>query len=301
MIFNRSDVVIEALKPIREYRPSRIYIAADGPRSHKPGEKEKCEETRRTVLGLIDWPCEVKTLFRENNLGCAEAVNGAISWFFKQEEFGLIVEDDVILAPDFFRFCEEIGVRYKDEERVMMVASQYLGADNGSNNESYGFSPWAMIWGWASWARAWKNMDMSMSRWPSLKIKDMVRRFGLFKGLMLARYWSHDYKTISSGGHISSWATRWAFNMAALKGLSVSPYANLSVNVGCTGTEGAHYAKDDKDPYSHLKLGKMSLPIKHPARIELTPKIVKIEANDFRRIRMIGLNKIFKNTPPANG
>ncbi len=295
LIFNRPDVSRTAFHSIREYRPERIYIAADGPRENRPGEDEKCKETRQAVLNMIDWPCEVLTLFRDINLGCADAVNEAISWFFEKEEFGIIIEDDIILAPDFFIFCENISIRYKDDESVMMVASQYLGPENDRNDASYGFSPWAMIWGWATWARAWEKMDMSFSRWPDVHVKDLIRRFGLLKGIMLARYWSHDYKTISSGGSISSWATRWAFNMAALKGLSVSPYTNLSINVGCNSADGTHYTQNDEDPYSHLKLGRLSYPIHHPQKVSLTPKIKKIESKDFYRIRMMGLNKIFKN------
>lgn len=293
LVFNRKDAALQALGSIREYKPDRIYIAADGPRLNKPGEIEKCKETRDAVISMIDWQCEVKTLFRDVNLGCAEAVNSAIDWFFDNEEFGLIIEDDIILSQDFFKFCEEIGVRFKDKEDVMMISSQYLGKE--CEDYSYGFSPWAMIWGWATWARAWEKMDMSMSLWPQMKIRNLLKRFGLFKGLMLAKYWSNDYKTISSGGTISSWATRWAFNMAVHNGLNVAPYVNLSINVGCSGNEGAHYSSKDVDPYSNLKIGKMVFPLRHPKNVSLTREIVSIESKDFFRIRMIGLKKKIHN------
>ena len=159
------DVAIEALKSIRKYQPSRLYIAADGPRRHKPGEKEKCETTRMAVLNMIDWPCEVKTLFRDNNLGCANAVSQALDWFFESEEFGVIVEDDIILSQDFYRFAAEMNERYKDNNRVMCINAQYFGSEDLFKT-SYIFSSMGNCWGWATWRRAWKYMDLSMALFP---------------------------------------------------------------------------------------------------------------------------------------
>lgn len=291
LIFNRSDVLDYSIEPLREYKPSRIYIAADGPRDNKKGESEQCIATRDKVLKLIDWQCEIKTLFRDSNLGCAIAVNSAISWFFEQEEFGIIIEDDVVLSKDFFRFAEKMKMRYSENDNIMAVNSQFLGEIDKTNNESYSFSPWVNVWGWATWARAWKYMDMSFSRWPKTSVLYLIKRFGFFKGLMMANYWRRDYKTISSGGDISSWATRWCFNVAVLKGLCITPLCNLSINVGCTGTDGAHYSKDDKDPYEHLKLNSLEWPIVHPNKIQISKELVKIEGKDFFRVRMIGLKK----------
>ena len=106
LIFKRREQTLQSFAPIKAYKPSKLYIAADGPRENVQGEEEECEATRKGVLDLIDWDCEVKTLFRNKNVGCSEAVYGGISWFFEHEEFGIINEDDVVLSPDFFHFCE---------------------------------------------------------------------------------------------------------------------------------------------------------------------------------------------------
>ena len=124
LIFDRKDVTVEAFKKIREYRPDRLFIAADGPRQHKEGENERCEATRNAILEMIDWECDVKTLFRKENLGCANVVNSAINWFFENVEWGAIIEDDVIVSPDFYKMCEIVMPKYAADSRVMMVTSQ---------------------------------------------------------------------------------------------------------------------------------------------------------------------------------
>ena len=118
LAFNRADHVVEAMKAIKVYQPKRLYLECDGPRKAKEGEQEAVEATRKAMLDSIDWPCEIKTLFREENMGCAHAVNDAITWFFRHEEYGIICEDDIILSPDFFsimrRTVAKIRRRRKD-------------------------------------------------------------------------------------------------------------------------------------------------------------------------------------------
>ena len=76
LIFNRPDKTAQVFDAIRQARPPRLYVAADGPRLGHLGEIECCTEARR-IATAVDWPCEVFTLFREKNLGCRDAVSGA--------------------------------------------------------------------------------------------------------------------------------------------------------------------------------------------------------------------------------
>lgn len=125
LVFNRPLQTMVVFDTIRAQQPSRLYIAADGPRAHKPGEKELCEETRKAVLEAIDWPCDVRTLLRDENLGCGKAVSSAINWFFYQEEDGIILEDDCVPDPTFFSFCASMLDRFK--EGAVYVLCQALG------------------------------------------------------------------------------------------------------------------------------------------------------------------------------
>src|SRR5277367_265131 len=105
LIFNRPGCTTDTFEAISKIKPKKLYVAADGPRPGKPGENALCEETRE-IVNKIDWDCDVKTLFRESNLGCKNAVSSAITWFFENEEMGIILEDDCMPAQSFFPFCE---------------------------------------------------------------------------------------------------------------------------------------------------------------------------------------------------
>jgi len=91
LIFNRPKTTKQVFEEIRKARPSRLYVAADGLRPGQPGEAELCAQAR-AVTEQIDWPCEVKRLYRDRNLGCKRAVSSAITWFFDNEEEGIILE-----------------------------------------------------------------------------------------------------------------------------------------------------------------------------------------------------------------
>ena len=154
LAFNRADHVAQAMKAISEYKPERLYLECDGPRAHKKGERDAVELTRKTMLDAIDWPCDVKTLFREENLGCANAVYGAISWFFENEEYGAIVEDDMLIGKDFFLLCEDLLPRYANENRIMSIQAMNKSHRSDIPN-TYVYSWRGGCWGWASWRRAW--------------------------------------------------------------------------------------------------------------------------------------------------
>ena len=117
LVFNRPDVTMRVFEAIRHARPRRLYVAADGPRAGISSETGKCEQTRQ-IATQVDWDCEVKTLFRSENLGCRVAVSSAIDWFFENEPEGIILEDDCLPHPTFFHFCQELLERYQHDQRI---------------------------------------------------------------------------------------------------------------------------------------------------------------------------------------
>ena len=217
--------------------------------------------------------------------GCANAVYGAITWFFEHEEYGIIIEDDVIVGQGFFKLCEILLPRYKDEERIMEISAENHYPDP-QNANTYYYTIDFKCWGWATWARAWKHMDMSMSKWPEQSLFGLIKTFDVFKGCMMSYYWNQTYKNIQIS---TSWATRWAFSIFAEKGLCIIPGDNLAINIGTDG--GAHYENGDVNPYAHLNIGKVDFPIKYNDEVALDKRQVKLANKDFFRIRMIGLRK----------
>jgi GT2 family glycosyltransferase len=111
IVFNRPKTTSQVFQAIRAAKPRRLYVAADGPRDDRPLEKEKVREVR-DIATQIDWPCDLKILFRDENLGCKYAVSGAIDWFFKSEEQGMILEDDCLPSQSFFNYCHDCLTKY---------------------------------------------------------------------------------------------------------------------------------------------------------------------------------------------
>jgi len=168
LTFNRLEVAVKVFSRIREAKPNRLYLASDGPRDFCRGEDKKVQEVRETIMSMVDWSCELKTLFRSNNLGCGKAVSEAVSWFLSQEEEGVILEDDCYPSHSFFRFCDEMLDTYRDHSDVLHVGGTNPLTESKAS-DTYYFSRYNRIWGWATWRRAWEHFDLSIEFWPSVK------------------------------------------------------------------------------------------------------------------------------------
>ncbi len=232
IVFNRLDTAREVMRAIALQRPKRLYIAGDGAREGRPDEEVTTRQVRAAITDMVDWPCELHTLFQENNLGCRRGVKTAIDWFFTSEPEGIILEDDVIPSPDFFRFCTEMLDRYRDEPRVMMVSgTNPLGA--GVTSSRYFFSSLGSIWGWASWRDAWSRYDVDMTGWDNNHAlrTELYRRLGS----ATARYLHHIFD-FHRKHNVDTWDTQWTYALQAFDAVSVMPAANLIKNVGVVGT-----------------------------------------------------------------
>lgn len=232
LVFNRMDMTKRVFARIREAQPSRLYVAADGPRLNRTGDAEACEIVREYVLSHIDWPCDVKTLFRENNLGCKIAVSSAITWFFENEEEGIILEDDCLPDLSFFRFCGELLERYRDEDRVMMISGNCHLPKGMPVDASFYFSRFAYIWGWATWRRAWARFELD----PLARIDE--REYPLlvpgYLSKRLQKWWLKILRSHPEQG--SSWAVLWQIAIWKNQGSSINPAVNLVSHIDTKGT-----------------------------------------------------------------
>ncbi len=247
IIFNRVDTALEVMKAIAIQRPARLYIAADGPRSNRETEAGQTQEVRSAVLATVDWPCEVKTLFQDRNLGCRRGVIAAIDWFFANEPEGIILEDDVVPSPDFFRFCGEMLDRFRDDPRVMMISgTNQLGT--GRTSSRYFLSSLGSIWGWASWRDAWQRYDEGMTGWNDAFATELDRRHGR----ATARYLRHIFD-FHRKHDVDTWDTQWSYTIQANDGLAVMSEANLIRNVGVIGTHSSIETSNHNLAYGSLR------------------------------------------------
>ena len=283
--FNRPWHIKKTMELIRAYRSDRLYLACDGARDDKDGESRLVEETRKTMMSMVNWPCKVQTLFQNKNLGCAYGPYTAITWFFEHEEYGIIIEDDVVVGLDFFKLCEDLLPRYAQNERIMEISAEnHSGRTDISN--TYIYSQFMLNWGWATWKRAWAKMDMTMSAVHRVSWMSLVKRLGLFRGLMMYRYFGSGYNNIEN---FDAWDTRWYLSILDVNGLIICPGVNLAVNEGMNN--GVHYHKIDVNPYAHLTIGKLKWPIIYNDSFTIDKRQYHFDNKDFFRIRMLGLKK----------
>jgi len=261
LAFNRPDTTRQVFEVLRGARPEALYFAVDGARDGKHEESARVEQVQ-SLTAMIDWECQVRTLFRKTNRGCKLAVSEAISWFFGQVEAGIILEDDCVAHPSFFAYASELLERYRDEERVLMVSGDNFQKDRGGSDDSYYFSRYAHIWGWATWRRAWKHYDHEMKAWPNLR--DGGGLAGFLRDRGAANYWSGIFEDTYRNRN-TSWAYRWQFCIWAQKGLVVLPRCNLVSNVGF-GEFATHTRA--VSPWASLPVEPMSFPLVHPRLLE---------------------------------
>ena len=228
LVFNRPDTTRQVFEAIRKVKPPRLYVAADGPREGKLDEIERVKEVRK-IATAVDWPCEVKTLLRDKNLGCKRGVSSAITWFFEQEEQGIILEDDCLPHLDFFSFCENLLDRYFSDERIFAITGNNFQKGKQRGDASYYFSKYVHIWGWATWRRAWRHYDVDINFWPKWKTSDAWTKYKFDK--IERRYWQKIFDRCYSG-QIDTWDYQWVASIWYKNGLTVTPNVNLVSNIG---------------------------------------------------------------------
>lgn len=275
LVFNRLDTTKQVFEAIRLARPPRLYIAADGARASRVGEAATVRAVRDYVVSHVDWECEVKTLFRDQNLGCKFAVSGAITWFFENEEMGIILEDDCLPDPTFFRFCQELLERYRYDQRIGMISGDNFQFGNRRNDDSYYFSKYVHIWGWASWRDRWAgSYDVTMAKWP--RIRDEGWLADMVGNTREAAYWRKIFERVYRG-EIDTWDYQWVFANWVEGRMSITPAANLISNIGFGGN--ATHTTGDSD-LANVARNSMGFPLTHP------PGVFKnIKADQFNEIK----------------
>lgn len=234
LIFNRPETTQQVFASIRAARPSRLLLIGDGPRPGRTDEADKVTMARR-VVESIDWPCQVETNFSETNLGCKRRVSSGLDWAFQKSESLIILEDDCLPHPSFFSYCEQLLKKYADDERVMMISGDNFQPERRTSN-SYYYSRWAHIWGWASWRRAWKHFDVDVSSWPSTKQQQELR--SIFSCDEEYDHWCGVLDR-QHAGEIDTWDFPWQYACWKQRGLTVLPETNLISNLGF-GADATH-------------------------------------------------------------
>ncbi len=276
--------VIEAIGKVR---PSKMYVTSDGPRSNNNSDIENISETRQIIKEKINWETELKTLFHDKNNGCMKGVSMAINWFFENEEEGIVLEDDCVPHPDFFYFCEKLLEKYRNDQRIWCITGNNLQGDKWRGQGSYYFSRYNHCWGWASWKRCWKNYDVLISDWPSIKKTDALK--SLFFHKKEVKHWQKTFDSIHYLNQPDTWDYQWTYLCFMNSGLTAIPNRNLIENIGFN-KEATHTKVGNSpaklDNYEKNKSG--IFPLVHPKYI-----IRSEQADRFTEIKYFSGPNIF--------
>jgi hypothetical protein len=272
IIFNRPETTERVFAEIANARPEKLLVIADGPRPDKPGEAERCAAAR-SVVDRIDWPCEVLKNYSDVNLGCGRRPATGITWVFEQVEEAIILEDDCVPHPSFFRFCEELLARYRHDERVAQINANNFQFGRNQIDFSYYFSYYNTCWGWASWRRAWQHFDMGIRLWPTLR--DTPWLLNITGDPRVARYFANLFdQTYAAGGNVEHWDYQWAFACWAQNRLAISPGVTLVSNVGF-GKDATH-TRSAGDRRAKLETSEITFPLQHPPSVVRDRKAERI-------------------------
>lgn len=228
LIFNRPDTTEKVFEKIREIKPRQLFVAADGPREGNEKDRINCEAAR-SIATNVDWECEVRTLFRTENLECGIAVSQAISWFFEEVEMGIILEDDVLVDSSFFSFSQELLLYYESNERVAHIGGSNFQDGKNRSDGSYYFSKYTHSWGWATWRKHWNLFNFEINDTPE-EIEAVVLNYCSKKKERL--YWNNVFNKMKTSKDKSIWDYQWLYYIWKAKGICILPNQNLVENIG---------------------------------------------------------------------
>lgn len=259
-IFNRPETTKLVFERISRVRPKQLFLIADGPRAGNAADENLCCAARE-VVGKVDWPCQVRRNFSENNLGCGPRVASGINWVFENVERAIILEDDCVPSMSFFSFCQDLLDRYLGDTRVMQLNGSNFQLGHKRTDCSYYFSKFDLCWGWATWRRAWKYYDYKLRLWRDLRKTCFVE--DIVQDQTVAQYWRNLWDEISdTENYTMTWDYQWTFACWAQHGLSISPRENLVSNVGFG--EDATHTKSKKNQFAYSPAVEMEENLIHP-------------------------------------
>lgn len=258
--FNRLECTKKVFEQIKIAKPKKLYLVSDGARDNVPGEAEKVERVRNYLSEQIDWECEVFKNFAEKNLGCGKRMSSGISWAFKNEESLIILEDDCLVRQSFFRFCQEMLELYRDDERIGVI-SGYKSLESDNIEESYSFSGFTEIWGWATWKRVWDKYDYDISAWRKNKITPYMKT--IMNKKAIANY-KKSFESVYKH-KLDTWDYQFQYQLMENKILTVIPNRSMVENVGFDND--ATHTKEKPTDIIVDQSYEMEFPLKHPTQV----------------------------------
>jgi hypothetical protein len=245
IIWRRPEATKQVLAAIRGARPNVLYVACDGPRLNNSDDYTQVNATKSVIDLGIDWPCHVYRRYSEFNQGCKEGVSSAISWFFENVDEGIILEDDCLPHPTFFKYCGVLLEQYRNDQRVWCISGNNFQDGTWRGDASYYFSRQTLIWGWATWRRCWAHYDKELKSWEKFKSSGCLE--SVYPDEVERGHQESKWDRMRSAKALDTWDYQWHFTCVMNGGLTAIPNRNLVTNIGFDG-HGMHCSGTTPDP-----------------------------------------------------
>ncbi|NJN11914.1 MAG: glycosyltransferase [Richelia sp. RM2_1_2] len=261
---------LESLMQCPEFADSPLYVFCDG--AKKEEDKEKVMQAREVARSMVGAKAEI--IESPTNRGLANSIISGVTNLCDQYQRVIVVEDDLVVAPQFLSFLNAALEKYQEEHSVMQVSGHMFSVPEFANRNEAVFLPFTTSWGWATWKRAWDYFDAEASGWEVLKTdKQMQNRFnldGCFDSFKMLKQ--------QMSGEVDSWAIRWYWSVFKNNGCVVYPPSSYVNNIGFdgSGTHGSFFAQ----------LFLKNVPEITSSKIISLPKYVPIKKDEFNIVKI---------------
>ncbi len=270
--FRRPETTSQVFEQIRALKPSRLFLISDGPRPDIPDDVELVQRCRELV-GEVDWPCEVTLVYAPTNMGCKARLISGLDTVFASVDSAIILEDDCLPSSSFFHFCGDLLGRYASEKRMGLVSGNKFHASQTST-ESYDFSHDALIWGWATWSRVWREFRSTLPRLESGLAREELTTVRRTFSSRIKKWQFMAAVEAARTNAVDAWDIPFATFIRLRKLLVAIPEQNLVQNIGF-GPESTHTKFEAFDV--DISAAELNFPLRHPEKPELNPRIERRE------------------------
>lgn len=249
--YNRPLQMRGLIHSIAPLKPKLILLAVDGPKANRTNDAGLVRQTQ-DLVSEITWDAEIRTRFRDTNLGLRKAVVDAVTW--ANSEYGrvMVLEDDVRAGPQLLEFLKHNLRKYQESNEIGHVNGYNLVPEEHLTNLDHAsrLSIYPESYAWATWDRAWRFYDDDLTWAKNASVEDLKKICGTTIG---ALRWKQNFAD-AAFQRIDTWAYRWLASMWEHRWLTISPNRNISNYLGTE--QGTHTRRRVK--WSELKIEELS-------------------------------------------
>ena len=239
--YNRPIHTMHVLDRIMEQHPKDLYVFQDAPRNDDNIQLVNlCEKVRMVVEQAVDGAeTQLHYIQPEHNLGCGPGPMTAMNWFFKDNEMGIIVEDDAVPHSDFFEYAATLLEKYKDDKSVRAIGSMHLDTRTYGDGSYYFSMMNRTLCAWATWRRAWTDFDLYHRDVTREHLNKILKDY-YGCSLRMREYWCEKLAEVQKDAYYhTSWDMQFWISIWLHRGKGIMPNANLCTNIGFDGS-GVH-------------------------------------------------------------